>query len=211
MRSPKKVVAKERPKTAFEKSTASIARWMHIYLSMVSFAILFFFAVTGLTLNHADWFSGAEQVTEFTGKVKSEWVNQADTSKISKLELVEYLRITHGIKGYVSEFRIEERECAISFRGPGYSSDAYIDRDSGQYELSETRLGLMAIMNDLHKGRDTGSVWSVVVDASAILLVLVSLTGMIMIFFIKKKKKSGLFMALIGLSIALALYIIFVP
>jgi hypothetical protein len=29
-----------------------VSRWLHIYLSMASFGILFFFAVTGLTLNH---------------------------------------------------------------------------------------------------------------------------------------------------------------
>jgi hypothetical protein len=43
------------PKSPWKKNTASIARWLHIYLSMISFVIILFFAVTGLTLNHADW------------------------------------------------------------------------------------------------------------------------------------------------------------
>jgi len=29
-----------------------VSRWLHIYLSMGALRILFFFAVTGLTLNH---------------------------------------------------------------------------------------------------------------------------------------------------------------
>jgi len=34
-------------------------------LLMASCAVVLFFAVTGLTLNHADWFSGAEESAEF--------------------------------------------------------------------------------------------------------------------------------------------------
>ena len=33
---------------------ASVTRWLHLYLSVVSFVLILFFAVTGLTLNHAD-------------------------------------------------------------------------------------------------------------------------------------------------------------
>jgi uncharacterized protein len=44
-------------KHKWKKRAGKWARWSHIYLSMVSFAILFFFAATGLTLNHQDWFA----------------------------------------------------------------------------------------------------------------------------------------------------------
>ena len=53
-------------------------------------------------------------------------------------------------------------------------------------------------MNDLHKGRDTGSAWALVIDISAVLMVLVSLTGFIMIFFITKRKSNGLMIAVLG-------------
>ena len=45
-------------KSSLNRRTAVLVRWLHIYLSMASFAIVFFFAVTGLTLNHADKFAG---------------------------------------------------------------------------------------------------------------------------------------------------------
>ena len=57
----------ERRTPLWKRRTAIAARWLHIYLSMVSFAILFFFAVTGITLNHAEWFktiSGGGQSME---------------------------------------------------------------------------------------------------------------------------------------------------
>jgi uncharacterized protein len=42
-----------------------LSRWLHIYLSMASFGILFFFAITGLTLNHVEWFT-RQQHTPFS-------------------------------------------------------------------------------------------------------------------------------------------------
>jgi thiamine biosynthesis lipoprotein ApbE len=51
-----------------------IAHWsrvLHTYLSMVSFSILLFFAVTGITLNHQGWFNGEPKASRFTGTPRS--------------------------------------------------------------------------------------------------------------------------------------------
>lgn len=207
----KKKAKKDAPKSLFEKRTASVSRWLHIYLSMVSFAIVFFFAITGLTLNHADWFADQVKTTEYKGKVKAEWVNNPDTAKINKLQIVELLRSEHGIKGALSDFRMEESEVSLSFKGPGYSSDVFIERETGAYELSETRMGLFAVMNDLHKGRDSGKGWGWLIDISAVFMSLVSLTGLILILFLKRKRFSGLFVAAIGLGLCYLIYNVFVP
>ncbi len=49
-----------------------LSRWLHIYLSMVSFGIVFFFAITGLTLNHAEWFAGQQKALQVEGSVEPE-------------------------------------------------------------------------------------------------------------------------------------------
>jgi len=69
-----------------------LARWLHIYLSMISFAIVFFFALTGLTLNHADKFGDQVKSVQEKGRLDLNWVKGTDTAKIAKLEIVEYLR-----------------------------------------------------------------------------------------------------------------------
>ena len=81
--------------------------------------------------------------------------------QVSKLEIVEHLRNAHTIRGALADFRVDDAECVISFKGPGYAADAFIDRESGHYRLTETYHGFIAVINDLHKGRDTGPVWSV--------------------------------------------------
>jgi len=202
--------ADKQPKAAWKKRTASISRWLHIYLSMVSFLIILFFAVTGLTLNHADWFD-KEQIKKSTGKVQLKWVNVQDTTRIAKLEIVERLKRDNNIHGDISDFFIDDNQCTISFKGPGYSADAFIDRHTAEYKLTENRLGLFAVMNDLHKGRDTGKKWSYLIDASAIFMTLVSLTGIVMICFMKKKRFSGLILAVIGGIICYLIYKLLVP
>ncbi len=189
---------------------AMLARWLHIYLSMISFAIVFFFAVTGLTLNHADKFANQLHTVQEKGKLNLSWINSADTLKIAKLEIVEYLRKNNGIKAAMSDFRIDDAQIGVSFKGPGYAADAFINRQTGEYDLTKTSAGLIGIINDLHKGRDTGAGWSVFIDVSAILLTLVSLSGILLLLFIKRKRVSGFIVAACGLLLAYLVYMIWI-
>jgi len=171
-----------------------------------------FFSFTGLTLNHPSWLGGDKQIEEkYKGKLNVKWVNQPDTNKIAKLEIVEFLRSQHKIKGAVSEFRIDDYDVTVTFKGPAYSCDTFIDRESGSYEVTEIKMGVIALWNDLHKGRDSGKGWSWVIDVSAIFLIIVSLTGLILLLFIKKKRVSGLVTVVLGLIISYLIYLIFVP
>ena len=143
--------------------------------------------------------------------MKRGWVAADAATGVAKLEVVEYLRRVHGTKGLVGEFRVEDAQCTVAFKGPGYVADATIDRATGNYELSETRMGFVAIINDLHKGRDTGSGWSLVIDLSAGLMVVVSLTGMVLIYFVKRKFVSGVVMAGVGAAASVVAYLWLVP
>jgi hypothetical protein len=207
--SKKKVVQKT---ISPKKEVAKLSRWLHIYLSMVSFAVVLFFSFTGLTLNHPSWLGGDKQVNvKNKGTLNVKWVNNADTNKIAKLEIVEFLRKTHHLTGYVSEIRIDDAEVSVTLKGPAYSADAFIDRETGKYELSEIKMGIVAIMNDLHKGRDSGSGWGWLIDISAVFLILVSLSGLILLCFIKKKRVAGFITGVVGLLICYLIYAMLVP
>ena len=187
-----------------------LIRWLHIYLSMISFAVVFFFAVTGLTLNHADRFGDEQHTAQVKGAMDSNWVNVRDTGKIKKLEIVEFLRATHHLRGAVSDFRIDDEQIGVSFKGPGYAADAFISRASGKYDLTITNAGFVGWINDLHKGRDTGHGWSVFIDVAAMLLTLISLTGLILLLFLRRRRVAGLLVAAAGLFIVYLVYKIWV-
>jgi uncharacterized protein len=199
---------------------AKLMRWLHIYLSMFGLAAVLFFSVTGITLNHPDWvFGQVERRREAEGQVELKWIsrqiastnpqadNQTDRSKeVAKLDVVEHLRKTQAIRGALAEFRVDDSECMVSFKGPGYSADTFIDRDSGHYNLTEIDHGLIALLNDLHKGRDTGPIWSMLIDISAALMTLISLTGLVLLFYLKLRRVPGLIVAVVGTVVIVVVF-----
>jgi len=190
---------------AWKRRLAKYSRWLHIYASMTSFAVVFFFAVTGWTLNHPDLFPVKDRRTTVKGAVDASWT-QPGTPAVRKLEIVEALRRTHGVGGALSDFRVDDDQLSIAFKGPGYAADALVDRATGKYELTESRLGLVAIVNDLHKGRDTGRIWKGLIDVSAGLLTFVSLTGLVLIYFIHKHRAAGILLLIAGLALTAIVY-----
>jgi len=206
-----KQIKANRSRFIWKKRIAAFSRWLHNYLSMFSFLIVLFFAATGLTLNHAEWFDGKQIEKKMTGNMPAQWVNTSDTNQVKKFEIVELFRKKYRIQGYVSDFMIEDDRCSLSFKGPGYSADAFINRQDGSFQLIELRLGLVAILNDLHKGRDSGKAWSWLIDISAAFLTLVSLSGLVMLFFLKKKRFAGLMLLVAGGVICYITYWVWVP
>lgn len=199
----------------FAIRSAALMRWLHIYLSMFGLAAVFFFGITGLTLNHPDWFfAESERTAKAEGRLDARWLH-LDTRgdrddparQVAKLEVVEHLRKAHGIHGALAEFQVDDAQCLVTFKGPGYAADVTIDRESGRYEVNQTLHGVVAVLNDLHKGRDAGPVWSVVVDVSAVLVTLISLTGLVLLFYLKLRRVPGLVVALVGTVAVVAAYL----
>jgi uncharacterized protein len=196
---------------AWKRRIAKYSRWLHVYGSMASFVVVFFFAVTGLTLNHTEWFAGSERTTQVKSALVATWTKTAEDKDVAKLEIVEHLRKAHGVHGEVADFRVDADQCSVSFKAPGYTADAFIDRATGRYDLTVTRMGLVAIVNDLHKGRDSGPAWKLLIDLSAALLTFVSLSGLVLIYFIHKHRFAGLMSLAGGGAIVYLVYAVWVP
>jgi hypothetical protein len=197
----------------WNRRLAHWARWLHTYLSMLSFAILLFFALTGLTLNHADWFTeGKQRTVRFHGTVDSSLLHDSNAPKgVDVARIATYLRGTNDIHAGLSDSQVDDVQCQLSFKGPGYEADAIVDRDTGKYDLTVNRFGAISVLNDLHKGRDTGGSWSVLIDAAAIFMSLVALTGLTLIFYLTKRRVSGLVAIAAGALLCYLIYSVWVP
>ena len=183
-------------------------RWLHIYLSMFGLAATLFFSLTGITLNHPSWaFPGAERQRRAEGQIDRKWLG----GEVARLEVVEHLRAAQRVRGALAEFRVDETEAVVTFKGPGYEADAFIDRESGRYDLTVVEHGAIAWANDLHKGRDTGRAWSLAIDLAAGLLTLISATGLALLFYLKLRRRPGLALALVGLIATAAVAVFGVP
>lgn len=178
----------------------SLLRWLHTYVSMVGLMVVLLFSATGITLNHPEWTLGSiEKRLDVKGQVPRDWV--ADGAEVKKLEVAEYLRKQHHFRGTVSEFRTDERECSLSFKAPGYAADGFVDRQTGDYQFTVSAEGMVAILNDLHRGRNAGKAWAALIDISAALLILVSVTGVGMLLYLKRTRTSALWAGFAGLVI----------
>jgi hypothetical protein len=191
-------------KRRLKQRFAAAARWLHIYTSVLGLGAVLFFSITGFTLNHPDWmFGSVQRQREFHGQLPVEWVHTPGNEAVEQLKIAEHLRLEHSLHGHVDEFLIQDSDCTVAFKGPGYSADAFIDRATGKYDVTESSEGLIAVLNDFHKGRHTGNAWSLVIDIVAILLVIISATGLALLFFIKRRRLGGSIIAIIGTIILL--------
>lgn len=197
---------------------AWLVRWLHLYLSLAAFGTMLLFSVTGLTLNHPEWFaSGSATTSDLSGELDPALLGgkaAADDPRgaaVDRLAVAETLRARHGLRGQVSDFRSDDLESSVGWKGPGYSADAVIERASGRYVLSVTRHGFVDVLNDLHKGRDTGRAWSLLIDVSAVVMVISALSGFLLVFWIRRRRLAGVVVAILGALAVLATAVWLVP
>ena len=191
------------PGARVKRGTHRWARWLHVYTSMVALLVVLFFGLTGITLNHPTWTFGDQvDVTTVTGQLPFE--PTLANGSVDYLTISEYVREEYGVGGAVDSFDTTGADGSIAYRNAGYAADLLFDTETGEFDLTVEQQGWVAVMNDLHKGRDTGSAWKWVIDIAAGFLVVISLTGLTMQFFLRKRRRSALISAGVGAA-ALAL------
>jgi hypothetical protein len=176
-------------------------RWLHVYISMVSMLAVLFFAVTGVTLNHPDWLPG-ERSADVKGTMPPTWKTAAG---VDWLVVAEHLRSAHGVRGPVAGRRADDTEASISFKSPGYGADAYVNVRDGGYRLMIAEQGALAVLNDLHRGRDSGRAWAWLIDVAGVFLAVLSVTGLGLLWYLKKMRVSALLTMAVGSALVLAL------
>jgi hypothetical protein len=186
---------------------ARVARSLHIYLTMFAFLMMLFFAVTGFALNHEEWFAqwGASR-REVHGAIAPAALVGPD-----RLRVVEALRSSFGAVGAVSTFDVDTNTVHVEMKGPGREVDAEINRHTGETNMTIELKGIAVRLDDLHRGKDAGRAWSLIIDTSAVLLLLGSLTGIVMWFTLPRRRRLGVISLAAGIAICIAIYIVWVP
>jgi uncharacterized protein len=179
------------------------ARRLHVYISMGTLLLVLFFSLTGITLNHPEIAFGSQVVrSDVVGEMPEHWRSADGTDWLA---IAETLRHDHGVRGRVTDRYEDDLGGQLSFRAPGYASDLFFDARRGTFELVTESEGWVAVLNDLHRGRNAGAAWSWVVDLSAAFLVLVAVTGLVLLLVLRKIRAAGLIAALVGAVATVAL------
>ena len=119
--------------------------------------------------------------------------------------MAEHLRSAHGVHGTVADRTADDRRAALTFCAPGYSADCFIDVHDGSYRLTVSYQGALGVLNDLHRGRDSGGTWAWLIDVAGVFLVLLSLTGLGLLFYLRKVRVKGLVMLVAGAALVVGL------
>jgi uncharacterized protein len=187
-------------KPSAKTQTHKWSRIVHVYTSMISLFLVAFFSVTGITLNHPDWTIGSPSRQVIKGTLPKSW---KPGTAVDWLVTAESLRAKHSLRGAVDNHTESETSDSISFKAPGYAADAFINPDDGTYELTIDQPGVLAVLNDLHKGRDANTNWKWLIDVIGVLLVVISMTGLLLQFFLRKRRRSALASAVVGTALSI--------
>ena len=183
------------------------SRWIHVYTSMTALLVVLFFGATGITLNHPSWTFGDDlETSTYDGTLP--FPPSGVDGNVAFLSASEFARKTYGITGEVDSFEVVSGKATISYRDPGYSAELFFDVQTGTYNVTVEQQGWVAVLNDLHKGRNTGNGWRWVIDVSAGLLVVLSLTGLGLQLVLRKRRRSALITAGVGALVIVVLIVV---
>lgn len=179
----------------------SLLRWLHIYTSMASLLIVLFFGLTGVTLNHPDWLATGS-TKEVKGQLSTAWKSGAN---VDWLVVAEELKTAQGVHGTASDRRADSTQASITFKSPGYSADCVIDMATGRYDVTIAYQGAIGVLNDLHRGRDAGTAWAWLIDATGGFLAFIAVTGLGLLVYLKKVRVAALLTMVGGAALVVGL------
>lgn len=181
------------------------ARYVHGWLSAFAFITLLFFSVTGLLLNHPEWFEPAktEETTKLTlpaSVLKSieQQENPSDT-------ILKYVRQQKNLVGRYQSSEVMDNEVMIRLESPAGATDIFVMADTGETEITQKPASTVSMLNDLHRGKNSGLGWSWLIDISAIIYIVLSLAGYILFLSIKTRLVTHLVLTAVSLAMIILL------
>lgn len=176
-------------------STKHRAGWLkqlhtwHWISSAMCLVGMMLFAVTGITLNHASSIEAKPQIVQRQLQLPAELLplvhaasDAADENKPLPAALQAWMGRTLE-RSFDATLAAEWTADEIYLAQPRPGGDAWlrIDRRSGAAEYESTDRGWISYLNDLHKGRHTGTAWSWFLDLFAIACLVFCITGLLIL------------------------------
>jgi len=186
--------------------TAHWALLAHIYISMAGLTLAVLFGATGLALNHSDFGFSTPRVTTSTITFDKDFVAHADQTAIEH-----HLREKLGIQSRSTDYHDDPDQIQVTYAIPGARTVVTINRKDGTAEVEKENRGLMGKLGDLHKGFDTGRVWSWTIDVAALLIITSSMTGIVTLLALRARRRLGFTVGALGVLTVLVIYVLWVP
>ncbi len=203
----------KRSRKAFWLKQLHTWHWISSAISLVG---LLLFAVTGFTLNHAAEIEGSPQTVERAAQLPAPLLpavkpdDAADSKKPLPAPVAEWVEGNLDIKHARGDAEWSADEIYLALPRPGGDGWVAIDRASGAVTTEQTNRGWIAWLNDLHKGRNSGTIWKWFIDIFVLACIVFSLTGLVLLQMHSKNRPSTWPLVGAGLVIPAVLAIFFI-
>ncbi|ODT87005.1 MAG: hypothetical protein ABS78_13980 [Phenylobacterium sp. SCN 70-31] len=186
-----------------------IMRW-HWISAAVCLVGMILFAATGVTLNHAGDIKAEPRTTTRDGELPAELRPALQAAEAAGGELPESVRrwLAEDLKVKAPAGPVEwsPGEAYVALPGPGSDGWITLETQSGAVAYERTDRGLVAYLNDLHKGRNTGPAWSWFIDIFSVGCLVFCITGLILLQLHAHARKST--WPLVGLGVVIPVLLI---
>lgn len=186
--------------------------WISAALSLIGMLL---FAITGITLNHAGQIEAEPKVVSRKATLPPDLLavlakGPEEGKRPLPVQLEPFLDEAVGadVAGREGEWSADEVYVALA--RPGGDAWVSIDRETGAVEHEKTTRGAISLLNDLHKGRNTGKAWSWFIDIFAAACVIFTITGLILLQFHARARPLTWPLVGLGLVAPVLLVILFV-
>lgn len=189
------------------------SRIWHAYISAFAFIALIFFSLTGLLLNHPAWF---ENKTEAPAKEKLLTIAASDLAKAKATSdpgkaLADIVDKQIDLIGGFKSAETVDDEVLISFESVKGRSDIIVDLQTGAAEVSVERSDAVTVINELHRGKNSGAAWAWIIDITAILILALSIVGYVLFFSLRFRLRTSLILTGVSLGLLAAVFIFLIP
>ena len=185
-------------------------RLAHWVLGAFLLLVLSFFAFTGLVMNHG-WFKEEPVKKEWVGEVPATLplpaLSDDPNAPVPALakDLTAWLaeHSDYPLSSY--QMKVNYPEIILEYKGPGSEATLVIDSESRAVEYQSQREGLITFMNNLHKGRHVSPAWARFMDIVALLTLVVTASGLVLLVYYRRGRPSTWLWLSSGLTIPLFL------
>jgi len=211
-------------KPAIPASNSQRSAWLktlhqwHWISSALCLLCILLFSFTGITLNHAAQIESKPRVALHKADLPPELLDQArqfaaaheDATEPLPEALQHWLDQTQSIRVGDKAGEWSAEEFYLPLPRPGGDAWLRLDLANGGVEYEVTDRGWISWLNDLHKGRHTGTVWMWFIDIFAAGCLIFSITGLLILKFHATNRASTWPIVGLGVLIPLLLALLFI-
>ncbi len=205
------------PRRAYWLKTLHQWHWISSAIALIGILL---FSFTGVTLNHVAQLDAEPLIVNQTAQLPpalqtqllslGTQYEQDQVMPVLPEALVNWLDETLSINVGSSPSEWSDRELYISMQRPGGDAWLSINLRNGSVKYQDTDRGWIAYLNDLHKGRYTGTAWSWFIDIIAVACLLFAITGLLILKMHASNRPSTWPLVGLGLLVPVLIAILFI-